>query len=611
MKFLAVYLIASSAFLWAAGQPNPPVWDNYWYMGDGGFQNGVKVFSASDVGIQSILDQAYSHNGGDNPTFPTPQNHGQFSPLRYAFLFKPGVYSGLSVKVGYYTSVIGLGQAPSDTKISGVSCPQGGYIPSKGALEMFWRSAENFYADSSMMWAVSQSSPLRRVAIHGDLNLSQSGGYSSGGFMADCIIDWSTNSGTQQQWISRNCQMNWGSVQGWNMVFVGCNGFVPSTNALNGYSSSAAVTNIPASPIIAEKPYIVFRDDKYFLQVPEIEFNKVGATSDYNRTTEIDFENVYVASYLDTAESINLQIEAGNHIVLTPGIYNYLNGSIVVNRPDTVILGLGLPTLVANGGYPCMIVRDRIGGIRIGGILFDAGPDPTPTLLQWGTTSDLNTPPSFLYDCFTRVGGPLNPSVQQVTVDIMVQINSANVVCDNLWLWRADHWGDEQDVQFGMNPCNTAIQVNGDNVIAYGLASEHTLKDLTQWFGNNGKVFFYQSEYPYDVTQENYADQGYVGYRAQPRFAGGFYKHELYGGGVYCYFRDHPVNVATGISTPLPIPPGVKLTNCFTRYLNGFGGISHVVNDTGLGVSTFQTSYVSGYEASSDFYPRSVRRSGY
>ncbi len=51
-----------------------------------------------------------------------------------------------------------------------------------------------------------------------------------------------------------------------------------------------------------------------------------------------------------------------------------------------------------------------------------------------------------------------------------------------------------------MNPVATGIQVNGDNVIAYGLAVEHTLGNMVEWNGNQGRVYFYQSEYPYDVT---------------------------------------------------------------------------------------------------------------
>lgn len=72
----------------------------------------------------------------------------------------------------------------------------------------------------------------------------------------------------------------------------------------------------------------------------------------------------------------------------------------------------------------------------------------------------------------------------------MLQVNSGNVIIDGVWLWRADH-----DVGGGVanrrNPTETGLQVNGNNVIGYGLASEHTLGNLLEWNGENGRVYFY------------------------------------------------------------------------------------------------------------------------
>jgi len=67
----------------------------------------------------------------------------------------------------------------------------------------------------------------------------------------------------------------------------------------------------------------------------------------------------------------------------------------------------------------------------------------------------------------------------------MVTINSGNVVIDNTWLWRADH-DITGDVVNSNNPVSHGITVNGDNVIAYGLAVEHVLEDQVVWNGNNG-----------------------------------------------------------------------------------------------------------------------------
>jgi len=155
----------------------------------------------------------------------------------------------------------------------------------------------------------------------------------------------------------------------------------------------------------------------------------------------------------------------------------------------------------------------------------------------------------------------------------MVVINSGHVIIDNAWLWRADH-SVSGLVRNGDNFVESGIVVNGDNLISYGLAVEHTLGDMAVFNGDNAKVYFYQSEYPYDVTSD-YASKGHVGYKV----ASGVNTHEAWGVGVYSYFRDHEVNMGTGISTPAK--SGIKFHSSLSRFLNGFGSIQHVVNSLG------------------------------
>lgn len=554
-------------------QPNPPTWPS-----------NVHVFTPGDSTAQGIIDAIYQENGGQ-----TPDNHGQWSDSRYALLFKPGTHN-LNVNVGYYTSVIGLGSSPADTQISAVTCQEGSFDPGSGALDTFWRSAENFTTTATkawwsggpvcMLWAVSQASPLRRVNINGDLCLYQyvppygNAGYSSGGFMADCKVSGTIHSGSQQQWFARNTQMLQWADGNWNMVFAGCQG-APAAHC--GTSGGKPYTVVSATPVIAEKPYITIDSQgHYYLNLPNIEHNKTSCTQDYTQVTKIDFQQVYVATTSDTADTITSAINGGYHIILTPGNYN-LAGTIQVNKANTCILGIGFPTLISGNGQPCIQVGS-VDGVRIAGILLQAGPSPTPTLLQWGTKGD-QPKSGFLQDCFARVGGPNNSATSQVQADIMVQINSANLVCDNLWLWRADHDVGGL-VTSSHNPCHTGLQVNGDNVTAYGLAVEHTLQNLTEWNGNNGSVYFYQSEYPYDVTQANYGTPGYVAYKVGSNVT----THTAYGVGVYCYFRDYTVTVPSGISTPQG--SGIQFINALTIFLTGNGGISNVINNVGGPVSS-------------------------
>ena len=122
----------------AGGEPNPPTWPS-----------SVTVFSPSNAtaDIERKVQATYIENGGR-------EDHGQWSEDRFAFLFMPGTYHA-DVPVGYYTQVLGLGQSPSDVIFDGdkgVYCEEGDYDIDVGALDTFWRSAENFETRADHQW---------------------------------------------------------------------------------------------------------------------------------------------------------------------------------------------------------------------------------------------------------------------------------------------------------------------------------------------------------------------------------------------------------------------------------------------------------------------------
>jgi len=43
-------------------------------------------------------------------------------------------------------------------------------------------------------------------------------------------------------------------------------------------------TNVAQTPVIAEKPYISFANNKYYLNIPNVEFNKVGTTPNWQNS---------------------------------------------------------------------------------------------------------------------------------------------------------------------------------------------------------------------------------------------------------------------------------------------------------------------------------------
>ena len=176
-----------------------------------------------------------------------------------------------------------------------------------------------------------------------------------------------------------------------------------------------------------------------------------------------------------------------------------------------------------------------------------------------------------------------------------MQINNQHVIIDHTWLWRADH-DKAGGVTNSRNYVKNGLQVNADNVKAYGLFSEHSLGDLTEWNGNNGEVYFYQSELPYDVTTDNFANAGYAGFKVGDSVT----DFKGYGIAVYSFFRDHDVNQPSGIK--VPNGSGIQLTNSFIRFLNGNGRINHVVNNTGDGVNAgHRSAYLCNWDPTQSF----------
>ena len=65
--------------------------------------------------------------------------------------------------------------------------------------------------------------------------------------------------------------------------------------------------------------------------------------------------------------------------------------------------------------------------------------------------------------------------------------------------------------------------------------------------------------------------------------------------GSYSYFNVGP-DIYADSGFEVPVTPGVTLHNILTVFLNGNGGINHVVNDTGAAVNnTNQVTNIVSY----------------
>jgi hypothetical protein len=486
---------------------------------------------------------------------------GEFSSNRVAWFFKPGSYT-LNITTNYYIQAYGLGVSPESTLVTGA------VQNTAGGLTAFWRGAEGFTVNGNDTWAVSQADPFRRMHIKGTLALSNGG--ASGGFISDSKIDGAMNPGAQQQFYFRNNTMNGWSGGNWNMLFQGCD------NPPKVTWPTGAVSVVEKVPLVREKPYVIFEGGKYSVFVPAWRTNSQG-TSWYNTTPageRLPIDQFYIAqSGTDNATTINAALAQGKNLLLTPGIYP-VNATILVQRPNTVVLGLGMATLKPQNGVVAMKAEDAP-GIIISNILFDAGTVQSPCLLQVGdsgSTSDNRANPTIISDIFGRIGG--GGSAQAKAHVIM---NSNHAILDHCWLWRADHGSG---AGWTSNPCNNGLVVNGSNCITYGQMVEHNQQHNTVWNGNNGQMYFYQNELPYDVpNQAAFKDGGKNGWSALfvgpsvTKFAG-------YSLGIYSFFNRGFVEESNAIETPRL--PGIEIHHVVTFSLGSDQGqITHAVNDTG------------------------------
>ncbi len=553
----------------------------------GEFGPNVYVFSPgmSQASIQSTLD-----------SIADQQVSNQFGDQRYAVFFEPGTYGSstdpLIFQVGYYTSVAGLGLNPADVVINGQinvynQCSGTDCI----ALDNFWRSLSNLTinvtgnkpggtscSNDTDFWAVSQAAPLRRVHINGLLSLMDycDGGpdYASGGFIADSeFTGASVTNGSQQQWVTRNSSLDGWSNGVWNQVFCGDPG-APAQNFGNG----GVYTTLASCPVTEEEPFLYTDsqgNDHVFVPAVQSDSSGPAWASGTEAGTSIPLSNFFVASPNTPVVAINIALALGRDLILTPGVYN-LAQPILVSRPDTVVLGLGLATLVPQNGNAAMVVAPN-NGVKLSGLIIDAGPVNSPVLLSVGTPGPGNaSDPDLIQDIYFRIGGA---ETTPVSATVSLLDNASNSIIDNLWAWRADHGND---VGWTVNRADNGVVVTGNNVTAYGLAVEHYQKNEVIWSGQGGTDIFFQNELPYDPPSQaawmaSPTQDGYPAFLV----TGNVKSFQGYGMGSYVVFIQTTATLFDAEAFQAPDTPGVQFHGLLAVYLGGSGGDQSIINGVG------------------------------
>jgi len=567
------------------------------------FGPNVCVFSdaMSQAAIQADLDAI--------ATQQVPVG-SQFDSGRYSVFFEPGTYGSaadpLVFQVGYYTQVAGLGAQPSQTVINGAIdvfnnlCTAG--TTDCNADDNFWRSMSNLtlnvdtpssppaYAppvpdpfgatceNSAEIWAVSQAAPIRRAIVNGSVvfqDYCATNNFASGGFIADSQVTGSLNFFGNQQYLTRNSSI--GGVNGalWNMVYSGVQGAPAASFSGPGSQNTVLAT----SPVTEEQPFLYTdASGTYHVFVPSVRTNSSGTSwaSGTEAGKSLPLSSFFVANPGTSVAAIDIALAAGKNLVLTPGVYN-LSAPIVVTRPDTVVLGLGFATLVPARGNAALVALPNT-GVKVSGLIVDAGPVNSPVLVSVGTPG-LAGPaadPDLLSDVFFRIGGA-ETTPTSATVSLLD--NASHSIIDDVWAWRADHGGD---VGWTENKGDTGLVVTGDDVTAYGLAVEHYQKSEVVWTGQGGTDVFFQNELPYDVPSQAAWNESatFSGYPAF-QVGSGVKTFQGFGMGSYVVFIDTTATLHVTEAFQVPQTAGAAFHDVFGLWIGGSGGLDSIINGTG------------------------------
>ena len=537
----------------------------------------------------------------------------QFDGQRYAIFFQPGTYGSaadpLVFQVGYYTEVAGLGAMPQDTTIDGAIdvfnnlCTPG--TQNCNSDDNFWRSLSNltlnvdlpssppayappvvdpftaFCTNSAEMWSASQATPIRRAIINGSVvfqDYCANNNFASGGFIADSQVSGSLNFFGNQQYLTRNSAIGGQNGALWDMVYSG----VTNAPAPVFTGQGNQITVLPTSPVTQEEPFLYTDSQGNFnVFVPAVQHNSSGPSwaSGTEAGTPIPLSKFFIASPSTSPSAMTAAMARGQDLILTPGVYD-LSQPIVVPHPDTIVLGLGLATLVPQDGNAALIVV-RNYGVKLSGLIIDAGPVNSPVLLSVGTPGPSSAGnPDLIQDVFFRIGGA---ETTPVSATVSLLDNAGNSIIDDVWAWRADHGNA---VGWTLNTADTGVVVTGDNVTAYGLAVEHYQKDNVIWSGQGGTEIFFQNEMPYDPPSQaawmaTATEDGYPSFVVTPNVT----SFQGYGMASYCFFNQG-VAIFAAMAFQAPDTPNVQFHDLVTRFLNGSGGINSVINGTGAAVTS-------------------------
>ncbi|ROO88065.1 hypothetical protein EDD29_5719 [Actinocorallia herbida] len=550
-----------------------------------------------------------------DPSMTTEQINAAIAPVagnpRRQIFFKPGTYGSaagqndpstatgiVNTTLNANTAIGGLGAQPNDVRINGAL-----HVEAAGsALGTFARTLTNLSINPiqpgedphTMRWLTSQTAHWRRIDLRGDVDLTNPapGTFAFGNVIANSRITGKLDVGngqntaegqgdqTNAMYYTRNSQI--GGWEGFSskMVFSGVKGapkdnFGPAT-AKSGPGDKVTLKN---TPVTREAPFLYVDRGHYKVFVPKARTNTSGYDWDLNSRngSSLALSRFYIANPTATAATLNQELAKGKNLLLTPGVYD-LDAPLQVNRPDTVIMGLGFAQLNATAGLGAVKVGN-VPGVVLSAFSVGGTGTASDVLVQIGSGGA------------KRGGSEKNPTTisdvhiagKAVTAEV---INQDHVLVDGSWVRTGGLGGVAWSDPAGSH----GIVVNGDDVTWTGLWVEHFKKTQMTWNGDGGQVVFLETEPPYTPPSQpewmNGAKEGYP----TLKIADDVKSFRLDGFGAYTRFSNGCVCFASSaIETPVKkdiVFHGVTAGSIMFPVPGGFtkGGFRHIFNDLGPAV---------------------------
>ena len=260
-------------------------------------------------------------------------------------------------------------------------------------------------------------------------------GWASGGYIADTKVDGTVESASQQQWYTRDSSL--GALERLQLE----HGVLrrerrPGAPTSTPRPPARATPRSATTPVSRDVPYLyIDSSGKYRVFLPSLRTNASGPSWASGSTpgTSVPMSTFYVATRVTPPRRSTPRSPTAATSSSRPGIY-HVNQTLHVTKANTVVLGIGYPTIIPDGGVNAMDVAD-VDGVRLKGLLFDAGTTNSDTLLKVGlakTSVAHSGNPTTVQDVFFRIGGMVAGKATNSLV-----VNTNNTIIDHTWAWRA------------------------------------------------------------------------------------------------------------------------------------------------------------------------------